>query len=303
GAGGRGGDNAIQYAAGAAVAGADHAPSPHDGSAAVGANGGASLADGDGPAWVQLGSERVRIERLDRLLRLPPADAESEAPHAIPLVVAGSRDDRLALAVDRIVGEREVVVKPVPWPAVPGSIALGVAVIEGLGVDRRSGDDRATAVLVLDMAQIARLRRAAVASAGASETGSGRVLVVDDSLTIRRALSALLAHDGWVVDTARDGAEALEVIANRRPDLCIVDVEMPRLDGFQFLAIVRRQPSLRALPVIILTSRSDAGPRERAARLGVDRYLLKPYRPQDVLGAVHSLAAEHHVRDARGRVE
>ena len=102
-------------------------------------------------------------------------------------------------------------------------------------------------------------------------------MVVDDSVTVRRFTERLLGQRGFRVVSARDGAEALALLDEERPDALLLDLEMPRVDGFEVVARVRRQPRLADLPILILTSRSGDKHRERAAALGVQGYLVKPY--------------------------
>ncbi len=115
------------------------------------------------------------------------------------------------------------------------------------------------------------------------------VLVVDDSPTIRKLLVRMLKDLGWQPREAKDGAEALEEIRLRRPDVVLADVEMPRLDGYGLLAALRARPETADLPVLMLTSRTAARHRQRAAGLGANGYLTKPYRPADVVAALRAV--------------
>ena len=112
------------------------------------------------------------------------------------------------------------------------------------------------------------------------------VLVVDDSLTVRRVTQRLLLREGYRVDTAKDGLEALERLARERPAVLLSDIEMPRMDGFDLVRNVRVDPGLSGLPVIIITSRIAQKHRDHAAELGVDHYLGKPYAEDELLGLI-----------------
>jgi chemosensory pili system protein ChpA (sensor histidine kinase/response regulator) len=118
------------------------------------------------------------------------------------------------------------------------------------------------------------------------------VLVVDDSPTIRRLLARMLKDIGWQPREAKDGAEALESIRARRPDVVLADIEMPRLDGYGLLAALRAQPDTASLPVVMLTSRTAQRHRDRAMELGANGYLTKPYRPAEVTAAVRDVVAQ-----------
>ncbi|HEU5348919.1 MAG TPA: hybrid sensor histidine kinase/response regulator, partial [Ktedonobacterales bacterium] len=103
------------------------------------------------------------------------------------------------------------------------------------------------------------------------------VLVVDDSPSVRRVVSNMLKNAGWAVQTARDGVEALEVIARERPSAVLLDIEMPRMDGYELMATIRSQDVYRTLPLIVLTSRAATKHKQRADQLGADAYIVKPY--------------------------
>jgi chemosensory pili system protein ChpA (sensor histidine kinase/response regulator) len=112
------------------------------------------------------------------------------------------------------------------------------------------------------------------------------VLVVDDSLTVRRVTQRLLAREGYRVVLAKDGLEALERLAEELPAVVLSDIEMPRMDGFDLVRNLRADARLRDLPVIMITSRIAQKHRDHAAELGVDHYLGKPYSEEDLLSLV-----------------
>jgi chemosensory pili system protein ChpA (sensor histidine kinase/response regulator) len=118
------------------------------------------------------------------------------------------------------------------------------------------------------------------------------VLVVDDSLTVRRVTQRLLAREGYRVVLAKDGLEALEKLAQERPKVILSDIEMPRMDGFDLVRNIRGDARLADLPVIMITSRIAEKHREHAAELGVNHYLGKPYSEDDLLALVASYTGE-----------
>jgi CheY-like chemotaxis protein len=121
------------------------------------------------------------------------------------------------------------------------------------------------------------------------QPGGPYLLVVDDSPSVRRVVSNMLKANGWEVITARDGIEALEQIARERPAAVLLDIEMPRMDGYELMASIRAQEQYRDLPLIALTSRAASKHRQRAMQLGANEYLVKPYQDQELLGAINRL--------------
>jgi chemotaxis protein histidine kinase CheA/ActR/RegA family two-component response regulator len=117
------------------------------------------------------------------------------------------------------------------------------------------------------------------------------VLVVDDSPSVRRVVGNMLKANGWQVQTARDGVEALEVIARQRPAVVLLDIEMPRMDGYELMATVRAQEQYRTLPLVVLTSRAATKHQQRAMQLGANAYIVKPYQDEDLLKTLAELAS------------
>jgi twitching motility two-component system response regulator PilG len=117
-----------------------------------------------------------------------------------------------------------------------------------------------------------------------------RVMVIDDSKTIRRTAETLLMREGFEVITAQDGYEALGLIVQHRPDLVFVDIMMPRLDGYQTCALIKRHPDFRHIPVILLSSKDGLFDRARGRLVGSERYLTKPFTREELLEAVRELA-------------
>ena len=112
------------------------------------------------------------------------------------------------------------------------------------------------------------------------------VLVVDDSLTVRRVTQRLLVREGYRVTLAKDGLDALERLAEEIPQIVLSDIEMPRMDGFDLVRNIRADARWRDLPVIMITSRIAQKHRDHAVELGVDHYLGKPYSEEDLLALV-----------------
>ncbi len=121
-----------------------------------------------------------------------------------------------------------------------------------------------------------------------------KVMVIDDSKTIRRTAETLLKKAGCVVVTATDGFEALAKITDQNPDVIFVDIMMPRLDGYQTCALIKKNHTYKNTPVILLTSKDGLFDRARGRIVGSDRYLTKPFTKDELLRAIKEhLAIEH----------
>jgi chemosensory pili system protein ChpA (sensor histidine kinase/response regulator) len=192
-----------------------------------------------------------------------------------PLLILKSGDMRVAVHVDEVVGNREVVVKNIGpqlarMPGVAGATVLG------------SGD----IVLILDPVPLAqRLVEAERAAPREEQAPRAQpiVMVVDDSLTVRRVTQRFLTREGYQVMLAKDGVDALEQLQTVTPHLMLVDIEMPRMDGFDLTRNVRDDIRTRHIPIIMITSRTATKHRNYAMALGVNEYLGKPYREADLL--------------------
>jgi len=210
---------------------------------------------------------------------------------ALPVLVIKSGHDFLAILVDRIVGNREVVTKSI-GPQLAGMTGVVGATVLGSG----------SIVLILNPIQLAQrqgyqriLRREQPHGA---DGGVSRkiVLVVDDSLTVRRVMHRLLTREGYQVVLATDGVDALHQMQAVRPDIVLLDIEMPRMDGFDLTRNIRDMAATSTLPIIMITSRTAAKHRERAMELGVNAYLGKPYQDDVLLNLVHGLIENDGVR-------
>ena len=128
----------------------------------------------------------------------------------------------------------------------------------------------------------------AVKTAAKQPTGK-HILVVDDSPSVRRVVGNMLRQHGWEVQVARDGVEALEMITNETPAGVLLDIEMPRMDGYELMATVRAQEQYRTLPIVILTSRAASKHQQRAMQLGASAYVVKPYQDEELINLLNAL--------------
>jgi len=220
---------------------------------------------------------------LTHLLGNPDAQPEPARRHWLLLLRTG--DQRVAVEVDDLLGNQELVVKNI------GSQLARVVGIAGATV---SGDGeiililnplalvgRSTAAAIAQAAAPAQPPSVAVAAAAPAKVGV--VMVVDDSLTVRKITGRLLAREGYHVITAKDGVDALEQLIDMVPDVMLVDIEMPRMDGFDLTRNVRADERLRNVPIVMITSRIADKHRNYAKEIGVNHYLGKPYDEDELL--------------------
>jgi chemosensory pili system protein ChpA (sensor histidine kinase/response regulator) len=116
---------------------------------------------------------------------------------------------------------------------------------------------------------------------------------------MRKVSARVLEREGYEVQTAKDGLDALEHVHERLPDVILLDLEMPRMDGYEFAGYMRNDPRFREVPIVVITSRVGEKHRARAFELGVNRYLGKPYQEADMLSAVTELLAERRAANER----
>jgi chemosensory pili system protein ChpA (sensor histidine kinase/response regulator) len=221
---------------------------------------------------------------------LPHLLGDTEAVHEVqrynPVVLMKSGTSQAAVLVDEIEGTREIVVK---------NIGPQMARITGVVGATVRGDGRV--ILILNPVPLAlrwasqprsALERAAPAEALelSAALQPPMVLVVDDSLTVRKITTRLLTREGFRVDSAKDGVDALEKMHDLIPDVVLLDVEMPRMDGFELARVMRSDARLKSVPIIMITSRTADKHRNHAMEIGVNVYLGKPYQEQQLLDAI-----------------
>ena len=243
----------------------------------------------------RFGDELLPFFWLGALLQDSP---RSTAPpgRTLPVVILRSADQRVAVHVDEVLGNQEVVVKAL-GPQLSG--LPGLVAITALGSGAVALIYNPVALATVYGAQARAMGQAPVATgptaavtpdlpqaAAAQHSDIPLVLVVDDSITVRRVTQRLLQREGYRVVLAADGLQALERLQAERPAVVLSDIEMPRMDGFDFVRNIRADEALRDLPVIMITSRIAEKHREHARELGVDHYLGKPYAEDDLLGLI-----------------
>ena len=234
-------------------------------------------------ATYSYGGEEYVLHDLGNLVGHAPAKAEGQLQ--MPLLLVRSGELRAAVSVDQVLGSREIVVKPV-GPQVASVPGIFGATIMGDG----------NVVVILDVAPLVRRQAAAPRDAEPAPVVEQRrvplVMVVDDSVTMRKVTGRVLERHNFEVATAKDGIDALERMADRVPDLMLLDIEMPRMDGYELATEMKSDPRLRGVPIIMITSRTGEKHRQRALDIGVNRYLGKPYQEHELLRNVFELLAE-----------
>jgi chemosensory pili system protein ChpA (sensor histidine kinase/response regulator) len=226
----------------------------------------------------------VPLYFLGSLLELP--GCTPLAQRYSPVVIVRSGAQRISLHVDHVAPSQEVVVKHV-GPQLARLTGMAGATVLG------NGD----IVLILNPVQIAATGRGA--QAGEGDTASfaptvieiaPTVMVVDDSVTVRKVTQRLLAREGYQVMLAKDGIDALRQLQDTVPDVMLVDIEMPRMDGFDLTKNLRGDERWNHLPIVMITSRTADKHRSHAMSLGVDAFLGKPYDEDELLRLVAAFA-------------
>ena len=209
------------------------------------------------------------------------ADTATEKPAYYSVLLLRSGIQRIALHVDELIGNEEIVVKSIgPQLARLAGVAGATVLADG------------AIVLILNPVQVAARARASIDAAIPAQAGvqsvtpqvtTPAVMVVDDSLTVRKITSRLLEREGYRVLLAKDGVDALEQMKDSLPAVMLVDIEMPRMDGFDLTRTVRADTRLQGIPIIMISSRTAEKHRSHAAELGVNAFLGKPYQESELL--------------------
>jgi len=232
-------------------------------------------------AMFDYGGQKYRFQHLAVFVGLEPSPLP-EQDVTIPVVLVRAGEHSTGLVADELVGSREIVVKSV-GPQISG--------IRGISGATILGDGRI--VIILDIGALVRAewRGRAQLPTVQREKEDRRTfaLVVDDSITVRRVTQRLLERNGMRVLTARDGMDAVTLLQEHVPDVILLDIEMPRMDGYEVAAHVRNDSRLKDVPIIMITSRVGEKHRARAIELGVDDYLGKPYQEAELLDAIAPL--------------
>ncbi len=239
----------------------------------------------------EYGGQKYRFQHLAFYVGREPGPLP-DGDVTVPVILVRAGEHSTGLVTDELVGSREIVVK---------SVGPQISAIRGISGATVLGDGRI--VIILDIGALVRTdwraRTEPVMPREKTDTRSV-ALVVDDSITVRRVTQRLLERNGMRVLTARDGVDAMEMLQEHTPDIILLDIEMPRMDGYEVATQVRADPRISGIPIIMITSRVGEKHRSRAIEIGVDDYLGKPYQEAQLLEAIEPLIArrrEAHLRE------
>ncbi|VVM36297.1 Hpt domain-containing protein [Pseudomonas fluorescens] len=240
------------------------------------------------PPRYQYGGQTYELCYLGELLKTAPRPKLLGQNLPLPVLLVHYNDRRIAVLVDTMAGTREIVVK---------SLGAQFAAVQGVSGATILGDGRV--VLILDLLAPIRAMQARVAQPPSLPEIDSEphkpllVMVVDDSVTVRKVTSRLLERHGMNVLTAKDGVDAMLLLEEHMPDLMLLDIEMPRMDGFEVATQVRNDERLQHLPIIMITSRTGQKHRDRAMAIGVNDYLGKPYQESVLLESIAQWSKKH----------
>jgi chemosensory pili system protein ChpA (sensor histidine kinase/response regulator) len=205
----------------------------------------------------------------------------------IPVILVRAGENSAALLADEMIASQEIVVK---------SIGPQLASIRGISGATILGDGRI--VLILDVNALVRSGAPVIELKSTVPTPADDrplAMVVDDSITVRRVMERFLGRNGMRVVTAKDGIDAISVLQDAKPDVILLDIEMPNMDGYEFAKHVRNDERVSAVPIIMITSRVGDKHRARAIEIGVNDYLGKPYQDEQLLDAIRRLLDEQGI--------
>jgi chemosensory pili system protein ChpA (sensor histidine kinase/response regulator) len=201
-----------------------------------------------------------------------------------PVLLVHVGDQHFALHVDDLLGRREIVVKPV---------GMQIGGVRGIAGATILADGRV--VLILEMSALVVAESLFKEHIPVTEEAEPvvvartTVMVVDDSITIRKVTERMLTRYGIEVVLAKDGVDATNQLQDFVPDLMLLDIEMPRMDGFEVASFVRNDERLKNLPIIMITSRTGSKHKEKAMKIGVNQYLGKPFQEDDLVSNINDI--------------
>jgi len=241
----------------------------------------------DAPMYEYAG-QQYRLQYLGSLLNSDHHPKLQGQALPLPVILVRGAEQPMALQVDNLMGSREIVVK---------SLGPQFSSVRGVSGATILGDGNV--VVILDLPAMIRSdilserqRLASLEKARESTRYVERatvVMVVDDSVTVRKVTSRLLERNGMEVVTAKDGLDAVAQLQDHKPDIILLDIEMPRMDGFEVASFVRHDDNLRDTPICMITSRTGEKHRERALAIGVNEYLGKPFQETELLATISRL--------------
>ena len=240
----------------------------------------------DAPVFEYAG-QPYRLVYMGKMLERGDDPALEGLTAPLPVILARSGDQSVALQVDRVIGSREIVSK-----------SLGRQFSDVAGVSGATVMGDGSVIVILDVLAFIRKSEAGISQEALEQAAEveqlhrvRKVMIVDDSVTVRKVTSRLMERQGWEVTTAKDGLDAMNQLQDIYPDIVLLDIEMPKMDGFEVLKSVRRDPRLEKLPIIMITSRTGEKHKQQAFELGVNQYLGKPFQEANLLSTIDEVLA------------
>ena len=234
---------------------------------------------------IEIFGEPYRLEYLGSMLDQSHQPNLEGQVAPLPVILASSGDNAVALQVDRVIGSREVVVK-----------TLGPQFSEVGGISGATILGDGSVVIILDVMALVRsheagqpIELAQIEAEPEPEPSVRTVMIVDDSVTVRKVTSRLMERQGWDVVTAKDGLDAVTQLQDIYPDIVLLDIEMPKMDGFEVLRRARADERLKNLPIIMITSRTGEKHQQQALELGVNKFLGKPFQEANLLSTIEEV--------------
>lgn len=244
-----------------------------------------------GAPMYEYAGQEYRLQYLGSLLNSDYHPKLQGQALPLPVILVRGAEQPMALQVDHLMGSREIVVK---------SLGPQFSAVRGVSGATILGDGNVVVILDLpalirsdilsERQRLADLEKAQ--ESARSNTQAPLVMVVDDSVTVRKVTSRLLERNGMEVLTAKDGLDAVAQLQDHKPDIMLLDIEMPRMDGFEVAGFVRHDDSLHEMPICMITSRTGEKHRERALAVGVNEYLGKPFQETELLTTIERLTGK-----------
>jgi len=238
---------------------------------------------------LRINDEVLPLFHMADLLGARKKSAESVSPGEYPItLVVETGGRRGTLVIDSLVGQKEIVIK---------SLGSHLRYVKGVSGATIMGDGSVIPILNVDELLGCQTKILA-------ETHTDKeliierplnIMVVDDSVSIRQVVSRLMKDQGWKVQTAKDGLDALDRLSESRPDLIVLDIEMPRMNGYEFLSAIKAQGGFEDIPVVMLTSRTVAKHRDKANALGAKGFIVKPYDDDEFVGLILKLTGRFSI--------
>jgi chemosensory pili system protein ChpA (sensor histidine kinase/response regulator) len=240
----------------------------------------------DSPVLIQSDKQYV-LHELSQLLGHGQSAVSSTEDRWVHVILIDSRQQRHAIVIDHLIGNKEVVVKP---------LGLHMGLIPWLSGSTISSTGDVT--LMLDMPALVEMdvifQQGNYVEKVAVEEQAPTIMVVDDSITFRKVATKLLLREGYQVVEARDGVEAVEKLVDTQPDAFLLDVEMPRMDGFDLANHIRNTEGISERPIVMVTSRTGDKHKNHAKEIGVNDYFGKPFNNKELVESINNLVEASH---------